>query len=252
MSPVAIDSHNAEGVVYLLSSLETLKAIVTQMARQQAKSRLRVFGKGGEPFLEGEKQRVRLLTRRVHSPSLGKVLRISETPRCEVSGNARFKKPRALRRRSPAQTLRRTKDTIGMEVSQMPQQWNWLNIPMRPALPPPPATADVYEPAGGEAYIIEMHVAGVKPEEIAIEATPDRLRVSTDPQQPQDSGRRYIWREQEIRPWSRLFEFPMAIDTDKVRATLENGILKIYAPKALAGQRKVIHIGESGETGQAA
>jgi hypothetical protein len=69
MSPVAIDSHHAEGVVYLLSSLETLKAIVTQMARQQAKSRLRVFGKGGEPFLEGEKKRVRLLTRRVHSPS---------------------------------------------------------------------------------------------------------------------------------------------------------------------------------------
>src|SRR6266851_2762723 len=70
-----------------------------------------------------------------------------------------------------------------MEVSQMAQQWNWLNIPMRPALPPPPTTADVYEPAGGEAYILEMHVPGVKPEEIAIEAIPRQPRVSTDPQQ---------------------------------------------------------------------
>jgi HSP20 family protein len=128
----------------------------------------------------------------------------------------------------------------------MAQQWNWLNIPMRPALPPPLATADVYEPAGGEAYIIEMHVPGAKPEEIAIEATPNTLRVSTDPQQPQDSGRRYIQREQEIRPWSRLFEFPMAIDADKVRATLQNGILKIYAPKTLADRPKVIRIRESG------
>jgi HSP20 family molecular chaperone IbpA len=139
-----------------------------------------------------------------------------------------------------------------MEVSQMAQQWNWLNIPMRPALPPPPTTADVYEPAGGEAYVIEMHVPGVKPEEIAIEATPDSLRVTTEPQQPQDSGRRYLQREQEIRPGSRLFEFPMAIDPDKAQATLENGILKIYATKALASQRKVIRIGESGETGKAA
>jgi HSP20 family protein len=134
----------------------------------------------------------------------------------------------------------------------MAQQWNWLNIPMRPALPPPPTTADVYEPAGGETYIIEMHVPGVKPEEIAIEATPDTLRVTTEPQQPQDSGRRYLQREQEIRPGSRLFEFPMAIDPDKAQATLENGILKIYATKALASQRKVIRIGESGETGKAA
>jgi HSP20 family protein len=139
-----------------------------------------------------------------------------------------------------------------MEVSQMAQQWNWLNIPMRPALPPPPTTADVYEPAGGEAYVIEMHVPGVKPEEIAIEATPDSLRVTTEPEQPQDSGRRYLQREQEIRPGSRLFEFPMAIDPDKAQATLENGILKIYATKALASQRKVIRIGESGETGKAA
>lgn len=134
----------------------------------------------------------------------------------------------------------------------MAQQWNWLNIPMRPALPPPPTTADVYEPAGGEAYVIEMHVPGVKPEEIAIEATPDSLRVTTEPEQPQDSGRRYLQREQEIRPGSRLFEFPMAIDPDKAQATLENGILKIYATKALASQRKVIRIGESGETGKAA
>jgi HSP20 family protein len=147
--------------------------------------------------------------------------------------------------------LNKRRDRNG-EVSQMAQQWNWLNIPMRPALPPPPTTADVYEPAGGETYIIEMHVPGVKPEEIAIEATPDSLRVSTEPEQPQDSGRRYLQREQEIRPGSRLFEFPMAIDPDKAQATLENGILKIYATKALASQRKVIRIGESGETGKAA
>ena len=126
----------------------------------------------------------------------------------------------------------------------MAQQSSWFDIPMRPALPPPPATADLYETAGGEAYVIEMHVPGVEPEEIVVEATPDSLRVSTNPPQEEDSGRNYIRHEQEIRPWSRLFELPMDIDPDNVRATLENGILKIYAPKATASRRKVIRIRE--------
>jgi HSP20 family molecular chaperone IbpA len=59
----------------------------------------------------------------------------------------------------------------------MAQQSSWFDIPMRPALPPPPATADLYETAGGEAYVVKMHVPGVEPEEIVVEATPDSLRV---------------------------------------------------------------------------
>jgi HSP20 family protein len=136
----------------------------------------------------------------------------------------------------------------------MAQQWNWLDVPMRPALPPPPAKADLYEPAGGEAYIIEMHLPGLKSEEIVVEATPGSVRVSTHPQQAEESGRTYIRREQEIRPWSRLFEFPMEIDPDRVRAGLENGILKIYAPKSLSSPPRVfrIPIGESEQAGKAA
>jgi HSP20 family molecular chaperone IbpA len=61
----------------------------------------------------------------------------------------------------------------------MAQQSSWFDIPMRSALPPPPATADLCEAAGGEAYVIEMHVPGVDPEEIVVEATPDSLRVAT-------------------------------------------------------------------------
>jgi len=41
---------------------------------------------------------------------------------------------------------------------------------------------------------------------------------------------------------SRIFEFPMELDTDNVRATLEYGILKIRAPKAVAGKRRVIRL----------
>jgi HSP20 family protein len=115
---------------------------------------------------------------------------------------------------------------------------------MVPALPPPRLTADIYETAGGDSYVIELPVPGLKPDEIVIEATSDTLTVSTEPQQAElDSGRRYLQREQALRALSRVFEFPVEIDTDNIRATLENGILRIHVPKAAAARRKVIRIG---------
>jgi HSP20 family protein len=128
----------------------------------------------------------------------------------------------------------------------MTQQWNWLRRPLLPALPPPRLTADIYETAGGEAYVIEIPIPGLTPEEIVIDVTSDSLTVSTRPQQAEsESNRRYVQREQSVGPISRLFEFPEEIDTDQVQATLENGILKIHAPKAAAGRRKVIRLGKA-------
>jgi HSP20 family molecular chaperone IbpA len=81
--------------------------------------------------------------------------------------------------------------------------------------------------------------------EIVTELT-SGLTVPTEPQQAEpESGRRYIQREQPVRPLSRLFEFPGEIDTDNVRTTLETGILKIHVPKAAVGRRKVIRVGQS-------
>jgi HSP20 family protein len=117
---------------------------------------------------------------------------------------------------------------------------------MVPALPPARLTADIYETVGGEAYVLEIPVPGLKPDEIVIEVDTFSLTVSTEPQQAEpDSGRRYLQREQPARPLSRLFEFPVEIDTDNVRTTLENGLLKIYVPKASVGRRKVIRLGQS-------
>ena len=121
-----------------------------------------------------------------------------------------------------------------------------LRPTMVPALPPARLTADIYETAGGEAYVIEIPVPGLKPDEIVIAVDTYSLTVSTEPQQAEpDSGRRYLQREQPVRPLSRLFEFPGEIDTDNVRTTLETGILKIHVPKAAVGRRKVIRVGQS-------
>ena len=94
--------------------------------------------------------------------------------------------------------------------------------------------------------MIEIPVAGLTPDEIVIDVTSDDVTVSTSSQEAASkSNRRYIQREQPAGSMSRVFEFPEEIDTDHVQATLENGILKIQAPKAAAGRRRVIRLEQS-------
>jgi HSP20 family protein len=106
--------------------------------------------------------------------------------------------------------------------------------------------ADIYESPGGDAYTIEIPVPGLKPDEIVLQADTYGLTVSTEPTQTEPkSGRKYIQREYSVRPMSRIFNFPVEIDTDNVQATLTNGILQIRVRKAAAGKRKIIRVGQA-------
>lgn len=107
-------------------------------------------------------------------------------------------------------------------------------------------TADVYETAGGDTYVLEIPVPGLRPDEVLIEVTSSTLTVSTQPRQAEEnSDRRYIQREQPTGPMARIFEFPVEIDTDNVQATLKDGILKIEVRKAAAARRRIIQIGQA-------
>jgi HSP20 family molecular chaperone IbpA len=44
-------------------------------------------------------------------------------------------------------------------------------------------TADVYETAGGDTYVLEIPVPGLRPDEVLIEVTSSTLTVSTQPRQ---------------------------------------------------------------------
>ena len=116
----------------------------------------------------------------------------------------------------------------------------------RPALPPPRLAADVYETAGGEAYVLEIPVPGLAAEDITIDATADTVTVAIRRGQDEPaSDRRYILREQPERPASRVFQFPVEIDTDNIRATLQAGILTIHVPKAAASRPRVIKVNQA-------
>jgi HSP20 family molecular chaperone IbpA len=84
-------------------------------------------------------------------------------------------------------------------------------------------TAHVEDAPGGDAYVIEIPTGTAKADEIGIEATVDTITVT-------------------LRSQSRVFEFPTELDTDHVHAELKLGVLRITAPKAVAGKRRVIRV----------
>jgi HSP20 family protein len=115
-----------------------------------------------------------------------------------------------------------------------------------PALPPPRLSADIYESLDGDTYVVEVPVPGLEPSEIAIDATADGLIVSTRPSRDDSQDtRRYVQLEQQGGPMSRVIEFPVEVDPDRIRATLAHGMLKIEAPKAAAGPHRVIQLQKS-------
>jgi HSP20 family molecular chaperone IbpA len=107
-------------------------------------------------------------------------------------------------------------------------------------------SADVWETPGGEAYELEIPLPGIRPDEITVEVMACTVMVSTVPHAAlAEPGRKYLQREHEPRPSSRIFELPMELDTDGMRASLEYGVLKIHAPIALAGRRKIIRVAQA-------
>ena len=86
-------------------------------------------------------------------------------------------------------------------------------------------TYRVYDSPGGDAYIVEVPVGDAGTDDIGVEADVDTITVT-------------LRGESE----SRVFDFPLDLDTDNVRAERKGGVLRITAPKALAGKRRVIRV----------
>lgn len=100
--------------------------------------------------------------------------------------------------------------------------------------------ANIYESPAGDAYVVEIPVPGLKPDEIVIEADAFSVRVRTEPSQTEpNSGTKYIQREYSPLPLWRKLDFPVEIEPENVQANLTNGVLQLRVPKAGAGQRKI-------------
>ncbi len=92
-------------------------------------------------------------------------------------------------------------------------------------------------------YYVRAELPGVKGDELDIQASANNIAISGERKiAAEEEGSRYHRREREAGRFSRMIGLPGEIETDKVEAKLENGILTVVIPKAEIAKPKQITI----------
>lgn len=94
-----------------------------------------------------------------------------------------------------------------------------------------------------DTYVVRASMPGMKPQDIAIEATADELTVRGDVKQEETvKEAAYLRKELRYGKLERTFAMPLAIDPAKVEATFEHGIVTITLPKTEVVKPKTIPV----------
>ena len=102
---------------------------------------------------------------------------------------------------------------------------------MEPSVSFDPMKCDIYEKDG--AYHIEADIPGFKKDEISVECEDGYVTILAEKNyenEEKDEDRKYLKRERNYSKTTRKF-YVGDIESDKIEAKYENGILNIVVPK---------------------
>ena len=131
------------------------------------------------------------------------------------------------------------------ELERMRQQMNRLLEETR--APYQPTQAGVFPLTNlsedKDNYYVRAELPGVKGDQLDIQVTGNNLAISGERKiAAEEEGARYHRREREAGTFSRMIGLPGEVDTDKVDANLQNGILTVVVPKAEIAKPKQISV----------
>ena len=126
----------------------------------------------------------------------------------------------------------------------------FLSVPAGGMLRTP--DADVMETDKEIRLTVEM--PGMRPDEIRIEAENNVLTISGEKREERSEGEdgSYQLTERRFGRFSRSFVLPRDVESDRIDARYENGVLTITIPKSEKAQRRRIDVRQGSEQSQAA
>ena len=150
----------------------------------------------------------------------------------------------------------------GGQVAQQPQgEWDplrWMREMMRwdpfqqmaPAFPEQGVFAPAFEiKENKEAYTFKADVPGVKLEDIEVTSTGNRLRISGKREAERvEKTDTYYACERSYGSFARAFTLPDGVDTDHIKAAVDNGVLTIAVPKKPEAQARKIVVKPEGSS----
>ncbi|MBI5657835.1 MAG: Hsp20 family protein [Geobacter sp.] len=94
------------------------------------------------------------------------------------------------------------------------------------------------------AIYVEALIPGVDPTRLDMTALRNTLTLAGERKPFAGEGNNHVWHRSErgSGSFSRTIELPVEIDSDKVSATCQNGVLTVTLPKAAAAKPKKIAI----------
>jgi len=99
-------------------------------------------------------------------------------------------------------------------------------------------------------YLMTIEMPGIPKDQIKIEYINNQLTISGErgrESKKQDDGYRYS--ERRYGKFYRSFALPAGVNADKVEANYEDGVLRLYVPKAEEARSKQIKISSGGGAG---
>ncbi len=86
---------------------------------------------------------------------------------------------------------------------------------------------------GEENYEVEMAAPGLQKKDFRIDLANDVLTISSEKKVENETkkGQQFTRREFSYQSFSRSFTLPNTVDSEKISATYENGILRVLIPK---------------------
>ena len=106
--------------------------------------------------------------------------------------------------------------------------------------------ADVYFPinvkADEDTYEITALLPGIKPDELDIKVISDTVTLQGEFKDEADEKAEYLAHELPGGRFYRVITLPVALDSSKAEAKMENGVLTLRVPKAEEAKPKVIKV----------
>jgi HSP20 family protein len=127
----------------------------------------------------------------------------------------------------------------------------WTMPAMSQAIETSPAwapAADIDEES--DHYMLSLEVPGLKKDELKIEMLGDHIVISGERKHEERKEKKgALYSERRFGRFQRTFAIPSHVDGSKIEAQYQDGVLKVYVPKAEAAKPRQIKIGESSTGG---
>lgn len=90
---------------------------------------------------------------------------------------------------------------------------------------------------------VTAEIPGINPDQIEIEVSEDSLAISGQiDREEAEEGKTYYRLERECGQFRRVLPLPSRVDSEKVKARAQNGLLTITLPKSVDSQRRRIKV----------